>query len=1024
MKYIYLWVLIGVSMSLNAQNNWQSVGPIQFPVDISGQINGIGRTTQVKFHPSNPQVVYAATASGGLWVSSDGGNNWEGTGTDVLPASNLASICINPVNDSILYIGTGDPNYYGTSFGIWKSLDKGQTWNPSNNGIGNLMAVEMLMDPTDPDIIIAATNDGIWKTTNGGVSWDNKLNGGEFTDMVFQPTANATVVYAVTFDSYFRSTDRGDTWTQITSGLTGSATLGNGCRLAVSPSNPNLVYIGAVKDEGTIFKSSDAGLTFTTVYHNPAVSLTGYDTQGGGQGNYNFCLAADPTDANIVYLGSHVVWKSVNGGVNWTQLTNWWEIVHTDMHQMFFSPTPPYSLFNANDGGIWKSPDGGNSWQVTSNGLEATECYKAACSPTHPELISIGTQDNGELFYFNQAWKTNRGGDWGSRMYYDYNGAGNVYYAETGERRNTSAQGSEENINLPSGVVDGNKLRFGFTHLNPNLSVAGSTNLYLCTNLSQPSGNVAWSLLYSNPDNIKSIAFCPDDSSVVYVVLETDKILRCDNLFAANPTFVVLNSPASTIAGGSIAPLSNSSNIVYVSCGSKVFRSNDRGTNWTDVSGTLPAINILSLYWDRFSNDESVYLATAIGVYYKNFSATDWVGYSQGLPSIAHITDFMVYHQGNAASKIRVSYYGRGVWEADLYNSQNALPYAQFSANYTVVCAGEMIQLTDATIGNPNAWLWSMPGGNPSTSSTQNPSVSYTTPGLYNISMTATNANGSDSETKNFYITVLANALVQDEGFEAGGGLPVNWSENNTANDGLQWVNTDDAGSYGGSSRSMRIDNYNHNGGGARDEMRTPVYDFSGYTGSLNMIFDVAYTTFPGYVDSLIIFVSEDCGKTMIRKYAKGGAGLATAPEVGNYFIPNDNEWRTDTIDLSQYAGNPSVLVIFQNYGGYSNALYVDSIRFEGTFVNISENLLPGSVSLYPNPNEGSFNILTVQIPVGDYRLQIIDNGGKSVYSCPLNVLQEEETFHINIGGKIASGNYLVNIENAKGRISKTLIIK
>lgn len=1023
MKNILLgWALL-ICTILTAQNNWLSVGPIQFPVDISGQINGIGRTTQVKFHPNNPQIVYAATASGGLWVSNDAGASWTGTGTDALPSSNLASVCVNYNNDSIIYIGTGDPNYYGTSFGVWKSVDRGQTWNPSNNGIGNLMAVEMLMDPSDPDIIIAATNDGIWKTTDGGLTWLNKLNGGEFTDMVFQPVANASIMYAVTFDKFFRSVNRGDTWTEITNGLTGSATPGDGCRLAVSPSNPDIVYVGAVKDEGTIFKSSDAGLSFSVAYHNPAVSLTGYDDQGGGQGNYNFCLAADPTDANILYTGSHVVWKSTNGGVNWTQLTNWWETVHTDMHQMFFSPGPPYILYNANDGGIWKSPDAGNTWQVTSDGLEATECYKGACSPVHPHLISIGTQDNGELFDFNNFWKTNRGGDWGSRMYYDYNGTGYVYYAETGERRNTSAQGGEESINLPSGAVDGNRLRFAFSPLNPNLAVAGSSNLYLSTNLSQSSGNVAWTLLYTNPEFIRSLVFCPDDSSVIYAVLENDKILRCDNIFAPTPVFSLLNSPAGTAVAGSIAPLSNASNIVYVSCGSKVFRSDDRGVNWADVSGTLPPINILSIYWDRFSTDESIYLATAKGVYYKNIAATDWVGYSQGLPSIADITDFMVYHEGNAASKIRVAYYGRGVWESDLYNSQNAFPYTQFNANHTVICTGETVQFADASIGNPTSWNWNFPGASPSSSTLQNPSVVYINSGAYNVTLTSTNTNGSDSETKNFYITVLANAPVQNEGFESGGGLPANWSENNIAGDGLHWVNTNDAGSYDASARSMMIDNYNINGGGARDEMRTPVYDFSGFSGNVKLVFDVAYTTFPGYIDSLVVLVSTDCGQSYSREYAKGGADLATAPELDSYFVPAEKQWRTDTVDLSEYAGNNSVLIVFQNYGGYSNVLYVDSVRISGSLVSISPSGLTGDFSVYPNPNHGKFTMQVKGMETDRYTLTINDVSGKNIFQQSVSVSKENESFGVNTG-KLPSGTYLLTLENEKGRITRKMEVR
>ena len=99
---------------------WKATGPNLFPIDISGQINGIGRVSQLKFHPSNPNKMYAVSASGGLWISSDTASTWLKTGTDKLPQSACASICIDHTNDNILYLGTGDANYYGTDFGVWK----------------------------------------------------------------------------------------------------------------------------------------------------------------------------------------------------------------------------------------------------------------------------------------------------------------------------------------------------------------------------------------------------------------------------------------------------------------------------------------------------------------------------------------------------------------------------------------------------------------------------------------------------------------------------------------------------------------------------------------------------------------------------------------------------------------------------------------------------------------------------------------------------------------------------------------
>lgn len=979
LKNIFPAILFSIcAVTLTAQQTWQSLGPIMFPTNVSGQIHGIGRTTQMKWDPINAQTVYATTGEGGLWKSTNNCVNWTKTGTDNLPFMGTASVCIDHTNNQVIYLGTGDPNYYSTSLGVYKSTDGGQTWNASNTNIGTRMAVELLMDPTNNNVIVAATNNGIWRTTNAGANWTQEVASGQFTDMKLKP-GSTTTLYAVNMvGGYYRSTDFGDNWTQITTGLSIPNNNAQGTRLAVSAAAPNTLYLGTIADEGKIFKSTDGGTTFSVVYNNPAQSLVGYDANGGGQGNYNFGMCADPTNANIIYVVAHVVWKSTNGGTSWTQLTNWWAVVHTDMHFIGFNPTNNSELFNANDGGVWLTTNGGSTWSIRSDGLEATECYRAATSNTYKNLMSIGTQDNGELYFYNGTWYCNRGGDWTSKMHYDYTSTyGKVYYVgDNGERRDVTLNGNSTVTNVPN-VSDP---EFAFSKLQNTLGYASNTsgtayNIYRSTNL---SGTPSWTSVGTMTGNASQLKFAPDNQNVIYIVTENNLIYRSDNALATTPAFNNYATPGNTNTITKIAPCKDNSNVVYLSCGNRVYRSADRGATWTNVSGTLPTININGLVFDEYSTDESVYLSTAYGVYYKNNTMSDWINFSNGLPTVAQITDLMIFNDGTANSVLRVSYYGRGVWQRSFYNSQNQAPSADFTASVTQICPGSTIQFTDLSVGNPTQWSWTFQGGTPAASTVQNPTVTYNTPGTYNVTLVSTNGNGNDTEIKSTYITVFASqSLPLIEGFQTTF-PPSNWTLVNALNDGLQWTQSTTVGGYSASSSSAYIDNFNVNGTNSQDKIVTPVFNFSNIT-TANLQFDVAYARYDNtYFDSLIVFVSTDCGATFTSIYANGGQTLATAPDnASTAFVPTATQWRTENLNLNAYIGQQSVMFQFANVGRWGQMLYLDNININTILTSVVENHDNNNAQLYQNTN-GDVQILATD---NITQLQVYNAMGQIVYT-------------------------------------------
>ncbi|HVI45176.1 MAG TPA: discoidin domain-containing protein [Chitinophaga sp.] len=689
-KYISLFLsALLLSASAVAQNYgaWRNIGPVLFPVNSSGQINGIGRVTQMKFHPSNAATVYA-TSVWGLWKSIDTSNTWQLLGTDELPKAACASVCIDHTNDQIMYLGTGDPNYYGTSLGVYKTTDGGQSWLPANSSIGNRMAVELLMSRTNHNVLIAATNDGIWKTTDGGTSWTNKLSGGQFTDMAYKASNSTTTIFAVNMaGGFYVSPDMGETWTPVT--LTLPAKGANGSRIAVTPADSNRVYIGMIGANdavsgGVIYKSTNGGTTFTQVKGDVAPNLTGYNGTSNGQGNYNFAIGADPVNADVLYLVGHIVWKSTNGGSNWTQIqTGWWTMIHTDMHGIKVSPYNTSKVFNYNDGGVWLSTDGGTNWKPRSDGLSSTEVYHASNSPIRRDMISIGTQDNGELYYKYAAnpWFTNRGGDWGSRSAFDYNSNSQVYYYENGNRR--AVTGSESSYNVP--FKASNKMELEFTPANVAAAFIADTGLWRSTNITAASP--AWTKLVNNTEKINALHVSNASANVVYYVTTNQKVYRSRNALAASPTFTSVGAPVATSVAASVTTIKSDTNVVYLSCGSKVYRSADQGATFTDISGTLPPVNVIRLLEDRYATNESVYLATARGVYYRNKNMTDWSLYSIGLPTIADITDIFAYNNGVAdSSELRVSFYGRGVFGTKFNNA--ITPLISFAASTVNTTAG------------------------------------------------------------------------------------------------------------------------------------------------------------------------------------------------------------------------------------------------------------------------------------------------------------------------------------------------
>ncbi len=666
------------------QGNWSLSGPSKFPTDISGQINGMGRVSQIKFHPTNPNKVYAVSATGGLWMSSNSGTIWNFTGTDNLPEHSFASVCIDYTNDSVLYLGGGDANYYGRSlYACWKSVDAGNTWNPSNNGMGNRLVIEMLMSPVDHNVIIAATDDGIFKTYDGGATWNEKLSAGNFTDMAYKPVTGTSTIYAVSYTEILRSKNLGETWDTLTNGVSIPNNDGEGMRLAVTPADTNRVYVAMIANRGNVLRSNDGGDSWTTVKNDYNQSLVGYAVDEDGQGNYDFTLIAHPQNPDWLFLSAHCHWRSLDGGYTWEKLTNWWTNCHTDMHDYEFNPANSDELLNSNDGGVWTSSDTAKHWNAKCDFLNNTEFYHVAQSNLHRGYLNGGTQDNGELYMSYYNWYTNRGGDWTSTITFDFLSSDYCYEIGDGNRRGLT--GGEKSMNFP--FIPDNSVRMEFTPDAPQLTFASLDNIWRCDTLS--SNNFSWSQISNIGVQLMDIRTVVGHPNILYAVDNNKKIYRSDNALDATPIWTTgVTLPNSTNVYAAIASMPNDSNVVYVSCNSKIYRSINKGQNFVSVTANLPNSNIKKIVADRYADDESVYALVGNTVYYKNSTMSNWLNYSYGMPTIAQARDLMIFNNGTANAVLRVSFFGRGVWESPLYSIPVCNPTdSLFVTNITMTAA-------------------------------------------------------------------------------------------------------------------------------------------------------------------------------------------------------------------------------------------------------------------------------------------------------------------------------------------------
>lgn len=786
----------GGGSTMSVGGTWTSLGNVGAAIG-----GGAGRVNSVRINPLNPNSMWACAPDGGLWHSTNGGASWT-TNTDQLSIIGVSDVVINPLDTNIMYLATGDgPGYFtggGThpySIGVLKSTNAGATWATTGLTWASTLSraiYKMVIDPTDPNVVMVASTSGIWRTSNAGVNW-SQTAAGRFCDIEFKPT-NHNVLYATTIQNggYFRSVDNGASFTQITAGL---PTAGNTgffrFAVGVTPADTNYVYIFACSGNTTgyqfaaLYRSTDGGANFTTRSSNTgANNVMGWDNgaDAGGQGYYTLALACSPTNRDTIYLGGVNIWRSGDGGATFTLNAHWYggfskPYVHADIHALEFGANAS-TLFVGCDGGVFKTLNSGTAYSDISTGLCIAQQYCLGTSATNANMDICGHQDNGGNLRSGSSWTEVTGGD-GTDCMIDFTNANIQYssYVQGEFYKTTNAWAAQTTIvtNAGTGVNSAGDwvTPIIMNPLKNTTILIGKDKVYKSIN-----GGTTWTASgaitgVSAASPVLHMAYAPNDTNFIYVSGEALLFKSINN--NTSYTNILGTIPASTSLPISFIAVSNTNKLkVWVTlggytAGSKVFATVDGGTTWTNISTGLPNMPVNCIVYEPNSVTDAVYAGTDIGVYYRNNTMSSWQLFNNGMPNTS-VFDLEVQV---STSKLRAATFGRGLWESDLY-SLPALA-AGFKGAPDTICLNQSVTFTDTSTGTLTSWAWNFgTGATPATANTVGPhTVTYSSGGAKTVSLTV---NGTSTATYTNYIQVMgAGANNQATTYTWTGNVSTDW---------------------------------------------------------------------------------------------------------------------------------------------------------------------------------------------------------------------------------------------------------
>lgn len=671
---------------------WKAIGPRPTRSDLYANWGDTsGRINSVAISPANPNIVLVGGSTGGVWRSEDGGETFNPVSDDQVDLA-VGYIAFAPSNPNIVYAGMGDGHGSYNGSGVLRSTDAGKTWTRVSNTTlpapGRVFRVAV--DPNDPNRVYVAQfayqvgNDlfagGLFYSTDGGVNWRRTLFGLP-RDLVLHPTNPRTMYVGLNrvdrptnqVPGVYRSTDGGETWERIYASPYATT---QDVRVAISPANPNRIYIylggipqGQTAREIRLTASQDGGNSWGTRRLNEVVDA--------GQFAYNTFFYADPANAETLYIGSRDVYKSTNGGANWTNLNNSFSVTgsynplrsnaHPDQHSLAFLPGNSNVFFIGNDGGLYKTEDAGKTFKSKNQTLSLSQFVGMTIDPNNPNVSLAGAQDNGtQLRLPNGEWEEIISGDGGQcvfsptvpNMIFTTYVQGVIYRFTPTSARQIASERIFGEFGTP-------RVRFypPFTSTRDGRLYFGSWRLFLSRNNGDTWYTPGWAtdLTRSTSDTINAIGVSDTNSDVIYtgstqgrVMVTRDSGESWSDITAGLPNRVIKSI---------VTDPKNPATAYLTVSGFRsghVFKTTNYGADWKDISGNLPDIPTNTFAFDPLT-PSVMYVGTDIGVFRSKNDGQSWELLNRGMPPV--IVMSLATHPSGI---IQAATYGRGVYEINL----------------------------------------------------------------------------------------------------------------------------------------------------------------------------------------------------------------------------------------------------------------------------------------------------------------------------------------------------------------------